>query len=104
MKLLAEQAGDYQAVIPIIEKRIYGMTALYRTDSHTLMEPLITSGSLKVSGLVDVLATKRITKQTLQSADPDLDTLRNINEPADYLQYLDSLQLKCPESVRAKLR
>ena len=101
---LAAQIGDFQAAMPVIEQRVYGMTGIYRTDVHCKIEEMVHGRRLKVSLLSSELSTNRITGQQLQTVDPNLDTLKNINRPVDYFDYLEEIGEQCPAAVKARIR
>ena len=103
VEFLLQQIENHQAVIPVVEDRVYGMTAVYRTDIHPKLTEMVMAQQLKVSLLASELRTNRISKQQLQSVDPQLDSLKNINGPEDYLAYLKELGLSCPDEIAERL-
>ena len=104
LEKFAAHMDGYDAVIPVIDDRVYGMTALYRTDCHQQIGEMVQKKSLRVSGLVQKLRTLEVDARFLKSADPELQTLQNINYPEDYLRYLDEIGGSCPNAIRDQLR
>ena len=98
---------DFEAVIPVRRsgdiERVFGMTAVYRTETHRQIKELIENKQLKVSSLASTLKTRIVTMDEMRTFDPNLDSLSNINLPADYFQVLEQLGLGCPEEIREQL-
>ncbi|HEX3725430.1 MAG TPA: hypothetical protein VHV08_04280, partial [Pirellulales bacterium] len=57
----------------------------------------------RASLLFDIVATRRVEESELVDVDPGLDTLKNVNRPADYLQALLQCGFDAPADVLAKL-
>ncbi|MEM7782104.1 MAG: molybdenum cofactor guanylyltransferase [Planctomycetota bacterium] len=77
--------NGYSAVIPVDDRRIFGLTAIYRTDCHTFLEKQIRSGRLKVSDVV-VELENAMTLSTLSLVHNgfSLRSFENINTQQDY--------------------
>ncbi|MCH2183088.1 MAG: molybdenum cofactor guanylyltransferase [Mariniblastus sp.] len=93
---LLEQSHGFEAVIPIREERIYGMTALYRCDLHPRIESLIKQRQLRVSHLARLFHCRLLLDEALRAVDQNLDSLGNLNYPEQYLAILQSLGLNPP--------
>jgi hypothetical protein len=52
--------------------------------------------------LFDTVATRRVEEKELLDVDPRLDTLKNLNHPADYLAALAQAGFEAPPEVVAK--
>jgi len=63
------------AVVPRIGDRMYPLTASYRTSLLPLVERLLAEERLRALDLVE---------STARAVDPELDSFRNVNTPADY--------------------
>ena len=85
---LAGLIGDYQAVVPVNGKHIFGLTAIYRTDIHEQISNHIYRQQLRVSKLVQDLTVLFVDVKTLVPFDPDLGSLMNVNRPEDYEKLL----------------
>lgn len=98
---------DFEAVIPVRRsddaQRVFGMTAVYRTATHHQIKQLIETKQLKVSTLASALKTRIVSMAEMQTFDPNLNSLSNINFPADYFRVLEQLGLSCPEAIRKRL-
>jgi len=92
-----------EAIVPSSASRVFGMTALYRTDAHTKVDDLIEREQLKVSGLATELETKIIDIEELRAIDPELDSVRNLNSPEHYLRFLSEKGFTCPPEIEQQL-
>lgn len=90
---LLKRIGDKEAVIPIDEDRVYGLTAIYRTAARAKLEKRIKSKNLRVGDLPDTLNAALVATEDLSSVDTDLNCLKNINCPADYFLLLEQFGL-----------
>jgi len=99
---LFEHIGDHQAVVPIENSRVFGMTAIYQTELHQAIEQRIANEQLRVSDLASAFATNRIDVESLKVIDPELDSLTNVNSAVDYLELLNRFGLECPEQFARK--
>jgi molybdopterin-guanine dinucleotide biosynthesis protein A len=96
-------SDDYDAVIPVDGRHIFGLTAVYRCGSHKKIEQLVREGKLRVSLLSDALRTRLVSMQEIRSVDKNADSLKNINDPEDYFSLLTELGLDCPAELRSML-
>jgi molybdenum cofactor guanylyltransferase len=72
------------AVVPRIGDRMYPLTAAYRTSLLPLVERLLAGERLRALDLVEAIAVRWLTEGELRAVDPELDSFRNVNTPADY--------------------
>lgn len=72
------------AVVPRIGDRMYPLTASYRTSLLPLVERLLAEERLRALDLVESTAVRWLTESELRAVDPELDSFRNVNTPADY--------------------
>jgi len=79
---------DCRAVTPVDGERIFGMTAVYRTDSWRVAKELTEQDSLRVSRLAQQLAARQVELADLRQFDPDLESFANINHPQAYVDFL----------------
>ena len=94
IRWLAESLGTHEAAIPTDDQRVYGLTAVYRTDTHARMAQRIAANQLRVSDLAEALDTHRLPLKQLRAIDPDLDSLTNINSADDYQALLDRANVR----------
>ncbi len=88
-RFLVSQIGSFQAVVPRSELNVYGMTAIYRTDVHALIESRISANQFRVRDFAGSLRTKFIDVEELRHVDPRLDSLINVNTPEEYRLLLE---------------
>jgi molybdopterin-guanine dinucleotide biosynthesis protein A len=99
---LFEQIGSHQAIVPVENHRVFGLTAIYQTELHQTIEQRIADEQLRVSDLANAFTTNRIDIESLKVVDPDLDSLTNVNSAADYFELLKRFGLECPEQFVGK--
>jgi len=95
--------NDCRAVTPVDGARIFGMTAVYRTDSWPVASALIEQGSLRVSSLAEQLLATKVELVDLRDFDPELVSFLNINHPQQYRDFLSSQGCEIEPSVNDKL-
>jgi hypothetical protein len=64
---------------------------------------LIAADRMRPAFLFDQVTTRKVSPEEWQDVDPDSNTLRNINHPADYLEALKIAGLTVPTEVSAAL-
>ena len=92
-----------EAAMPTSSKRIYGMTAIYRCSVVDKVSAMIKRKQLRVSDLATELNTARISLDAIRAADPDLDSMKNLNSPEQYLELLQNRGLNCSPEIEAQL-
>jgi molybdenum cofactor guanylyltransferase len=91
---------DFDVALPEIDGRPQPLGAAYRPGVRAVAEELIAEGQLRLMALFErcrVLGLDRdamLSDSELNRVDPTLDSLRNLNQPADYRQAVD---LPAPE-------
>lgn len=101
-QLLAE-AADYEVVAPREEEFCHPLSAIYRTSVATAIERMLAADQLRPNHLIKQLRTRFVPIEELRASDPELQTLRNLNSPADYLAALAEAGLEVDPAVRADL-
>jgi len=91
------------AVVPVDGDRVFGMTAIYRTELHTEIGKRIAANQLRVSELANALNAIQTGMEAIRLIDPDLDSMTNINSKGDYIRLLDRFNLKCPAEIAAAI-
>ncbi len=77
--------GDHDLAIPFSDGFHHPLAALYRRAAALpAIERLLESNRLRPVFLMEVLRTRTVTPLELQTVDPPLATLRNLNTPEDY--------------------
>ena len=86
---LAELIGDQDLAIPFIGQEYHPFAALYRKAVILpVIDGLLGEGRLKVKCLVELIRSRVVYEEDLRPVDPQLETLRNLNHPQEYLQAL----------------
>ena len=98
------QQHDCRAATPVDGERIFGMTAVYRTDSWRVGNDLIRQGRLRVSSLAEQLDARKIDVADLREFDPKLESFLNINHPEAYRDFLNSQGVVADPEVMKKLK
>jgi molybdenum cofactor guanylyltransferase len=86
--LLRGLAGDYEAVVPRIEREPEGVCALYARTLASRIEPLLEAGERSIKALLAASNVRYVTVDELRAVDPELRSFRNVNSPADYQAWL----------------
>ncbi len=82
---LVEMIGDHDLAIPRCDGFLHPLAALYRRRSVLpACESQLQSGCLRAASLIEVLRARIVATEELQSEDPLLLTLRNLNTPEAY--------------------
>jgi len=83
------QDESCEAIIPVDGDRIYGLTAMYRTNLAAEIESLIQSGERRVKFLASHFKATLIDVRQFSAVDRALDSFANINDLADYQRLLE---------------
>ena len=94
---------DVEAAMPTSESRIYGMTAIYRCAVAPKVAAMVERRQLRVSDLATELNTRRIGLEEIRKADPELDSMKNLNSPSQYLEFLRRRGFDCPPEIEEQL-
>jgi molybdopterin-guanine dinucleotide biosynthesis protein A len=84
---LAEE-GAWKVVAPEAEGFKHPLAAVYRTDLVQEIDAMLREGQRRPGLLFDRVPTRFVGADVLRSVDPMLNTLRNLNEPGEYLDAL----------------
>lgn len=85
---LFTRIGSFQAIAPRSESKIFGTTAIYRTEIHPLIEQEFANGNHSVKKMLGRLHVQYIEVDELRVVDPELVSLININTPEEYERVL----------------
>jgi molybdopterin-guanine dinucleotide biosynthesis protein A len=99
-----ELMGQHQAAVPVSEGYLHPLSAVYRRTLVDVVEALLAADRRRPSDVFDTVDTRRVEPRELVDVDPRLDSLKNVNYPADYLAALAAAGFRAPEDVLAKLR
>ncbi len=103
VRVILERLGDCQIAVPVDGEFHYPLAAVYRTNVVPEIQSLLAADRLRPVWLFDRVRTRRVSVEELLAADPDLQTLANLNQPADYLAALQRAGFDVPPEVRRAL-
>lgn len=81
---LAIQLGVTNAIVPSHEGRLYPLSAIYRTSLVDLAEERLRHNQLRLIDFVHAAGAHILDAEELRIVDPPLNSLRNLNTPAEY--------------------
>lgn len=81
---LLESAPEAAIAIPRVEGRFHPLAAAYRSSALPSVRELLANDQLRVMTLLDRLPTRVLGAHELEDADPQFDSLRNVNTPEEY--------------------
>jgi molybdenum cofactor guanylyltransferase len=82
--------GEADAAVPLVEGVRHPLTAAYRASLAPQLEALVAAGQLRAGGLLERCRVAWLDRPALladpalAAVDPELESLRNLNAPADY--------------------
>ena len=90
--------GDESAAVPVSDGFLHPLAAVYRRSVVDVVDQLLLADRLRPTFLFDTVATRRVEERELVDVDPGLQTLKNVNHPAEYLEALKMAGLE-PDPV-----
>lgn len=82
--LLAERVADADIVCPVVEGRFQPLCALYRVEACLpLFRAAVERRELRITAAFEGLRVARVREDEVRAADPDLESFRNANWPAE---------------------
>ena len=93
----------FDIAVPIDGEFHHPLAAVYRTSVTKVIADLLAADQLRPAYLFDRVATCRVPVEELRAVDPRLDTLKNLNNPADYLAALAEAGFAADPAVLAAL-
>jgi molybdopterin-guanine dinucleotide biosynthesis protein A len=88
IRRMFELLGDFDIVVPFDGEHHHPLAAVYRPAGLPLAEELLNSGQFSPQGLFDAAHTRKVPVDELRDVDPELHTLKNLNQAQDYLDAL----------------
>lgn len=79
---------DYDASVVEFDGVAHPLSAVYRRSILPAVETLLSQNCFRLHQLLDVLRTRRVQPSEVESVDPQLLTLQNLNTPQDYSRAL----------------
>jgi molybdopterin-guanine dinucleotide biosynthesis protein A len=99
-----ELLGDNAIAMPLSGGFLHPLSAVYRKSVLPVVEDFLATERLSPRLLADCAATRRISEAELREVDPRLDTLKNLNEPQDYLAALAQAGFAAPPDILGRLQ
>jgi molybdopterin-guanine dinucleotide biosynthesis protein A len=99
---MTELLNSHQIAVPCEMEFYHPLAAVYRLDVLPVIERLLSVDRLRPAFLFDETDTRRVPAGELRNVDPDLDTLANLNRPADYLAALAAEGLSAPPEILSR--
>ncbi len=84
IRRLIDQLGTADAAVPEKGGRRYPLTAVYRPGVRSVIEGLLASGDRRAGMLAKACDARIIPAARFADVDPDLDSLRNVNDPDEF--------------------
>jgi molybdopterin-guanine dinucleotide biosynthesis protein A len=81
---MAELLGDHFVCVPQVGGYYHPLAAVYRLSVAVAVGQLLAEGRLRPVFLFETVPTRVVGPEELSDADPELQTLRNLNTPEDY--------------------
>ncbi len=91
---LVELMGDHDLAIPFIDGQYHPLAALYRRSSVLpVLLDLLRADRRKLKEIAELVRTRVVSAEEVRAVDPELRTLRNLNDPRDYGRALEEAGL-----------
>lgn len=104
VRRMFELLGDHAAAVPVSGGFQHPLATVYRRSILELVDELLAAERMRPAFLFDSVATRRVSEAELREVDPELNTLKNLNRPEDYLAALAEAGFAVPEEIAAKLQ
>jgi molybdenum cofactor guanylyltransferase len=104
VRRMFELLGDHAAAVPVSGGFQHPLAAVYRPSVLGQVDELLAAERMRPAFLFDSVATRRVSEAELRDVDPELNTLKNLNRPEDYLAALAEAGFTVPEEIAAKLK
>lgn len=91
IRRMVELLGEKAVCIPRVGEHLHPLAAVYRLEVEQSARGLLRENRLRPAFLLEALPARIVFEDDLKDADPTMQSLRNINSPADYAAALDEL-------------
>jgi len=98
-----ELLGDHDIAVPKEEKYFHPLAAVYRTTVLPEVESLLAADRLRPVFLFERCETQELAVEQFLDVDPQLQSLRNVNQPADYISALRAASFTPTDEILASL-
>jgi len=100
VRALWEARDGAQAVVPLTEKGLEPLLALYHRDCLPVARKVLASGRRRLVAMFGDLRVVEIPVEDLRNADPELVSLFNVNTPEDLLEARENVPVEEKPTVR----
>ena len=104
VQFLLSRIESHSIVVPVDGRFKHPLSAIYRTTLFREIELLQQLEIHRPVALFERTSTLEVHVDQLKTVDPDLDSLKNLNQPSDYLSVLKQLGLEYPTEILEVLR
>lgn len=101
--LLERLGEDDEIVVPTEGRLHHPLAAVYRRCVLPQIDLLLSENRLRPFFLFENVPTQRVDVETLRAADPELESLMNVNTPQEYLSALERAGFDCEPEMRQRL-
>ena len=88
VRFMIDRLSYNAAAVPVQGPLLHPLSAVYSTSVLPILRELLAADRLRPVFIFDRVKTVRVPVEELQDVDPQLNTLRNLNFPADYFSAL----------------
>jgi molybdopterin-guanine dinucleotide biosynthesis protein A len=88
VRRLIELLGEYDVAVPEVGGYRHPLATVYRPEVATIAARLLAEDRLRPAFLFDQARTRFVRPEELADADPEFQSLRNLNTPAEYEEAL----------------
>ena len=103
VQMMLRRLDDQQVAVPVDGEFHHPLAAVYRTDVLPEIQSLLAADQLRPRFLFERVRTCRVPVEELRAVDPDLQTLANLNTPADYFEAARCAGWEVPAELRIAL-
>lgn len=84
VRRVIELLGDAEVAVPKLDGRLHPLAAVYRLAVLPELERRLAANQLRLTDLVEALRCRIVEADELRDIDPKLQSLRNVNDEAEY--------------------
>jgi len=84
VRRMVELLGSADVAVPIMDGRLHPLAAVYRQTVLPQIERALAADQLRLTALVEALQPRIVQPEELRDIDPQLQSLRNINDQEEY--------------------
>jgi len=84
IRRMIDRLGENFIAVPRVDGLLHPLAAVYRVAVLPHVRALLTADRRRTALLFDAVPTRFVEKEELAEVDPELESLRNLNYPADY--------------------